>query len=254
MHQLSLWGPSKVETVAATAACSPAASVPRIDLSRPELFTDWLQARLGRPVKLTFTDNRSTFVSCRVRRGVLQLRLHRLFAAAAEAEVRAIAGYLNDEPGASRLLDDFIANHRTPAERRPAATPVLAQGRCHDLREIWTEVNDRFFHGASQAQITWGHSGSRRYRRTIQLGCYVADLSLIRVHPCLDQPFVPRQYVAWIVFHEMLHEVLGTERRRARRRVHPPEFSALEQTFPGFAACKEWERDNLHRLLRFRKR
>jgi hypothetical protein len=81
---------------------------------------------------------------------------------------------------------------------------------------------------------------------------YVADQGLIRIHPALDQAFVPRHYVAWIVFHELLHEVFGVEKRGSRRCVHPPEFQAIEQTYPHYLACKTWEERNLHRLLRYR--
>jgi hypothetical protein len=125
-------------------------------------------------------------------------------------------------------------------------------GRFHDLQTILSELNRDFFHGACEAQVTWGSAGGRRYRRSIQLGSYASQERLIRIHPCLDQAFVPRNYVAWVVFHEMLHEVFGVERNRGRRTIHPPEFTVIEQTFPGYQECKTWEADNLHRLLRFR--
>ena len=117
---------------------------------------------------------------------------------------------------------------------------------------ILTELNARYFHNASEARITWGASGTRRRRRSIQLGCYVGRERLIRIHPSLDQPFVPRHYVAWVVFHEMLHEVFGVEGDGGRRSLHPPEFMAIEQSFPGYETCLRWEEANLDRLLRYR--
>ena len=80
-----------------------------------------------------------------------------------------------------------------------------------------------------------------------------ADEQLIVIHPSLDQAFVPEYYVAWIVFHEMLHDVYGVEQKRHRRVVHPPEFGVLEQSFPDFARAKDWEAHNLDRLLRFHR-
>ena len=227
-------------------------SLPRIDPARPELFVGWLRQQVGKPICLTFTANRSTFLSCSERGGVLRVRLHELFAEATPCEVIAIAAYLRDgDRRASTVINEFIAVHSATVLRESRA--VDPRGRVHDLQEILVELNARFFHGAAKARITWGQAGGRRYRRTIQLGSYAANERLIRVHPSLDQAFVPRHYVAWIVFHELLHEVLGIERKRRRRAVHPPEFGALEATFPDFKACKEWERVNLHRLLRYRK-
>ena len=38
------------------------------------------------------------------------------------------------------------------------------------------------------------------------MGSYSVEDRLIRIHPTLDRPDVPRYYVAWIVYHEMLHQ------------------------------------------------
>ena len=59
-------------------------------------------------------------------------------------------------------------------------------------------------------------------------------------------------YVAWVIYHEMVHEVFGEETVNGRRCVHPPEFRVLEESYPDFARCKVWEDKNLNRLLRFR--
>ena len=39
----------------------------------------------------------------------------------------------------------------------------------------------------------------------------------------------------------MLHDVFGVEQRGRRRQVHPPEFTAIEESYPDFAA--QWRRD-----------
>jgi hypothetical protein len=215
-------------------------------------LAEWLTARLGKPIELVLTRNRSTLLSWRERRGVLEVRAHRAFLVAAEPEREALARVLaGNDRRASRLLDRFLGEVSLDGDAPPR--PVVTAGRFHDLASILAELNARFFHGACRARITWGSAGSRGYRRSIQLGCYVARERLIRIHPSLDQVFVPRQYVAWVVFHEMLHETLGIAEHSPRRTLHPPELRALEETFPSFAECKAWEEQNLHRLLRFRR-
>lgn len=222
------------------------------DAPSPALLLAQLLSRtVGKPVHLVLTNNRSTMMSSRTEHGVMKVRLHRMFLDAQPHEQQALAEYLaGRKTRAGKVIDAFIAS-RAPRIAHPPS-PTQPVGRFHNLLDIWGEQNASFFHDASQARITWGSSNTRRYRRTIQLGCYVAEEGLIRIHPALDQAFVPRHYIAWIVFHEMLHEVFGVEQRGGRRCVHPPEFMALEESHPDFAKCKKWEAENIHRLLRFR--
>ncbi|MBC7795184.1 MAG: hypothetical protein H7Z43_15880 [Clostridia bacterium] len=224
----------------------------QVDSNRPaRIDVPRLLSRfMAQPTRVTYTNNRSTMISFRERHGVLDVRLHRMFEEASEGIVAALALYLSGEDKRAGIaLDAFIRTHQE-AEPPP---PVVCQptGRFHDLRALFDELNVTYFHGSCTSRITWGSAGGRRYRRSIQLGCYVRGEHLIRMHPSLDQSFVPRFYVAWIVFHEMLHEVFGVERRGSRHAIHPPEFVAVEQTFPDYARCKAWEAQNLPRLLRF---
>jgi hypothetical protein len=219
-----------------------------------EALVGWLSRALGKPVELTWTENRSTMLSFRHRGEVLALRLHRMFGQAGKAEMLAVVRYLGGgNRRASRIIDDFIAAQaRLDALRK--VVEVQPVGGVHHLGDIFDELNAAYFHRGCTARITWGKAGApaRRSRSSIQLGCYVHDQNLIRMHPCLDQSFVPRFYVAGVVFHEMLHEVFGIARHNGRRVVHPPEFFAVEESHPDHSRCKAWEAENLARLLRFR--
>lgn len=246
MDQLELWNTDRALPQGPVDAPSP--GIPRT----PTGLELWLREQVARPLRLVLTNNRSTMLSWYERDGVAHLRLHRMFTAAEEVVLNALARYLRDNDNAAgRLVDEFISEN-APRAQTPAAE-VRVLGMFHNLAEILDDLNERFFHGACRARITWGTAGRRRARRSIQLGCYIADERLIRIHPCLDQAFVPQVYVAWVVFHEMLHELFGVEHsRHGRRSLHPPEFLALEQTFPDYQLCKRWERANLDRLLCFR--
>ncbi|MEE8410644.1 MAG: hypothetical protein V3T05_13665 [Myxococcota bacterium] len=223
----------------------------RPDPDRPAELAEWLTARLGRPVRLVFTNNRSTLLSYREEDDCIHVRLHRFFSNAEAPVVEALAQYLTDDDrAAGRVIDAFVAEQAERMQFEPRS--VDPKGRFHDLEEILAELNRTYFHSACNVQITWGHAGRRGYRRSIQLGSYVSHEKLIRIHPCLDQAFVPRSYVAWVVFHEMLHETYGVERNRGRRSLHPPEFEALEESYPDYRECMQWEAENLHRLLKYR--
>ncbi len=233
---------------------SEAPLAPRSETA-PEHLAEFLLAVVEKPIRLTITDNRRTMMTSKLSRGTLHLRLHHMFLRAPQDVWDALALYLSDmdrDGRAGRLLDRFIEANMDQVRR--AVGRLQPIGRVHDLQPIFDRLNQEFFHGASNARVTWGRPGSRRYRRSIQLGCYVADDDLIRMHPCLDQSFVPEFYVAWVMFHEMLHEAYGVEEVNGRRHVHPPEFLALEQTYPDYDRARAWEERHLPRLLRYRHR
>ena len=89
----------------------------------------------------------------------------------------------------------------------------------------------------------------KRRRNSIKMGSYSVEDRLIRIHPSLDRPFVPRLFVEWIVYHEMLHQKHDIPVVGGRRQFHTPEFLAEEATFDGFDRARHWERENLDRLL-----
>lgn len=219
-----------------------------------------LRARLRAEVSLDVHDNTHTMVTFeRVRRG-WRLRVHHMFLAAPEEVVTALAEFVRSaDAGSSAVLDRFIERNKafirrvSPAKlrRRLRIEPV---GRHHDLSAIFAALNRRYFAGRIGATITFGPAPrSRRPRKSIKMGSYSADSRVIRIHPALDQPKVPRYFVEWIVFHEMLHHVY---RARAgddgRRCVHPPEFVQHERRFHDFRRAQAWENENLDLLLRAR--
>lgn len=127
------------------------------------------------------------------------------------------------------------------------------RGKVHDLQKIFNSLNSRYFHGKIKARIIWGlrrKPGCKpRHRNSIKMGSYCFVDKLIRVHPSLDRKFVPRYFVKWIVFHEMLHQKQPIPTVKGRRQFHTPAFNAEEAAFPGFKRGKKWEEENLNHLL-----
>ena len=211
----------------------------------------WLSSHFAKQIELSWTHNRSTIISWREYPDRLRLRLHEIFAEAPQTVVSALAAYMLDkDKGAAKLLDQFIREHHKATTGPSACEP---QGRVHNLLNIWQTLNDKFFHNSCKTTITWAQEAPRRRRRSIQLGLFLKEQNVIRIHPCLDQIFVPQYYVSWIVFHEMLHEVMGIEMQHTgRRSMHPKEFTIIEQTYPDYLRCREWEKKNIMRLLAYK--
>ena len=215
-------------------------------------LAEQLARELGVPVRLSVTDNRSTMVSFRRAPASLRLRLHHMFLDAPAPVVRAVADYAGrGQRRAGRLLDDFVRREQPRIrQHRDSRDEVLsAQGRTYDLAEIFEQLNERYFQSGVRATIGWGRSPSRRRRKSIRLGVYDHQTREIRLHPALDQPAVPRFFVEFIVFHEMLHQVFPSSHAPGRRMHHPRAFRDREKAFPSYVAALKWERDNLGVLL-----
>ena len=218
--------------------------------STTDRCTSYLAERLGVGIDLVFTQNRSTMLSSHEQDGRLSIRLHRVFLEADHRIWQALGDYLdNASKIAGRELDTFIAQHSQPAASRPLV--LRTAGKVHDLRVIHDDVNQRFFQNRGQSDITWGRARRNGRRKSIQLGTYVVEDRLIRIHPALDQTFVPRYYVSWVVFHELLHEVFSFSLQMAKQGHHPPEFRAIEQSHPDYARARRWESLFLDRLLSY---
>lgn len=169
------------------------------------------------------------------------------------------------EPAQLRLFDllprrrrdaDAEPSPRPPAQRPRRRKPKLRPvGRCCDLSELADEVNRRYFEGRLTARITWGRRRPRRRRRSrgrrvsMQLGSYHQEQDLVRVHPALDQPWVPRFVLEAVIYHELLHAALPPREENGRRRVHTPEFHRRESLFPHLDEARRWIEENLGRLL-----
>lgn len=209
----------------------------------------------GKLLEVVLTENNYSIVSVRRRQEGYQLRVHRMFLDASQRIMRALARYVvHNDRRASRLIGEYIdANQHIikSQPRRPRRATIRTEGRFHDLQSIFDRLNRERFGGKLDARITWGPAVHRgRRRRSIKMGSYAVEDRLIRIHPALDQSVVPEYFVAWIVYHEMLHGKHEVRRECGRRRFHTPEFIREERSFIDYERAHAWEKQNLDRLLR----
>jgi hypothetical protein len=208
----------------------------------------------GRGLRVKLTDNRYTMVTVRRGSAAYAVRVHRMFAGADPPLVRALARYVvHNDARASAVIGAFIEKNQHVIPRRPrrARRVVLrTAGKAHDLRSIFERLNAEYFAGQLDARITWGAAPRRREpRRSIKMGSFAVEDRIIRIHPVLDHASVPGYFVAWIVFHEMLHGKHAVVRKGDRRCFHSKEFLAEERTFHEYDRAAAWERANMDRLL-----
>lgn len=209
------------------------------------------------PVQLAVTDNRHRMVTHAVVDGVLKLRVHMMFLGAPEWVLDALVAYvLHDDRHASQVIGQYIhQNSFRIRASQPVTVPLRTKGRRHDLLAVMSAVNERYFASSiTDVLVTWGRRTRPRTkkRRTIKLGSYSAVERLVRIHPALDQEWVPRYFVAYIVYHELLHHLLPPLSVGSRALLHSAEFRRREREFHHYDRAIAWERKHLDRLLRSR--
>ena len=201
-----------------------------------------LEQRLGRPVSLVLTDNSTTVLSCRTRDGILTVRLHRMFLSSDNQVLGEIVSYLRDRKGAMPHFRSFLRTNRDGMKRKPAKKVcVRTKGRHYDLAELYDEINREYFGNNVTAAITWGSRCPRSAVRKRTVGSYSERSNTIRINPVLDKKDVPACYVAFIVYHEMLHADMGIALKGTRRSVHPREFKRREKLFREYEKAMAWE-------------
>ena len=216
-----------------------------------------LHRRLGRfldePIDLVTTRNRRTLVSWkRLESGLLRVRCLRGFALADDDVVLAVARFIRSrDPEARTVVEQFAA--KIVRQRRAPPRPRFAppSGQHHDLRTVYDRENRMRFEGEFRARIGWSLGSTGRVRRTIRLGSWQPEHRLIKVHPVLDSSDVPSFVLDFVVYHEMLHGVVGAARSGRRTIFHTRDFRRREAQHPAFGSAQSWIHDNLDSLLSY---
>ncbi|MBI5847284.1 MAG: hypothetical protein HZB31_04930 [Nitrospirae bacterium] len=207
-----------------------------------------LKKLLGRDIGITLTDNRTSMISLRRGRGRESLRIHRIFLEADDFVMQAVANFIKNRKTARPAIQAFIARHSSLLRSASAQTALLrTEGASHSLATLFHNVNDIYFQGEITASITWGRRVSGRRSRRVTLGSYCRDSRIIKINPLLDRPTVPRFFLEFVIYHEMLHAALGTVVAHGRRLVHFREFRQREKQFAEYERAVLWEKEHLVR-------
>jgi predicted metal-dependent hydrolase len=202
-----------------------------------------LANRLGRSVKLTLTRNSSSMLSAQLREGRMHIRLHEAFLRADADLIDEIADFIRDKRNRIPLFRKFIKDNAPLIHQKTSRKiTVRTSGRHHDIAMLYDEVNREYFQNRIDVKITWGTGRTGLWVRKRTLGSYSSESNLIRINPVLDSSRVPRYYIKFVIFHEMLHAELGTPQKGARRCIHSAEFRRREMTYREYEKAVAWER------------
>lgn len=116
-----------------------------------------------------------------------------------------------------------------------------ARGRHQDLALVFERVNQHFFAGRVAAPtLQWSAQLARR-----KLGHYRPMTDELQVSQALDRADVPAEVLDFIMYHELLHKVIGVDTKNGRRRSHTATFRLAEGRFPYRERVERWFRRHL---------
>jgi hypothetical protein len=132
-----------------------------------------------------------------------------------------------------RDIRQALQELRKERGRKQVTSP---EGACHNLVDLFEEVNARYFNGLmARPDLGWSVRPSRT-----TLGHYDPSHHMIVLSKTLDHPKVPRLAVEYVMFHEMLHLRYPVEHKGSRRCVHTVEFKKAEKQFEELQKAKEY--------------
>ncbi len=219
-------------------------------------LADLIRLLHGLVKQVRLNHNDKTLVSLRgsVREGIRLSLHHRLLDhPAALAELPGWIKARGRKPGpelnrAITLVFDGMA-----AERRtdPATLPVFAPlGDPLDLPVLYDGIHATWFPQLSKPPVAWGprrHEGGRR--RRIRFAAYHRrPHARIVVNRLLDQPWVAREFVAYVLYHELCHHAQALDPVRGETP-HSTRFKQWEARYPRFRELLLWEKAHLDRFL-----
>jgi hypothetical protein len=171
--------------------------------------------------------------------------LRRAPRAVIEAAAALLLGRLYRRRPPAEMLDlyrQFAHAHATRAQimslRQSRARKLELQpaGSHHDLHQMYHRLNEHYFERAlPYPRLGW----SKRSWRA-QLGCFDPALNQIVINRMLDRREVPQYVVAYVLYHEMLHQKHPVKFERCRRESHSPDFRREERQFSEYARAMKF--------------
>ena len=204
---------------------------------------EYFQNITPKPIHLTLTNNSVSMLSIREKEAAAFIRLHRMFLYAERDVLDEIGAFINKKRRKLPKTKVFIHENKVHIkEKKLRAVHSKTQGRYYNLSEMFEALNREYFSNSLYSVITWGKKRSLYAARKRRLGSYQKDRDIVRINPVLDSKKVPRYFVEFIVYHEMLHAVLAAKPGNARQKVHSLEFKRREQLFKNYALALQWEK------------
>ena len=113
---------------------------------------------------------------------------------------------------------------------------LSTRGHYYDLMQIFQRANSQYFQNVLQPpRLLWSSRISLR-----RLGYYHPDMDTITISRALDSKSVPQYVLDYVMYHEILHKVLGLKLVNKNRMAHTRQFRDLERKFRQYQPAKKF--------------
>ena len=187
--------------------------------------------------------------------GKADIRLHEAMDFMTEEQCRKFAQCLRSRrlTDLRRLLQEYRAGSDPGKElltffHETRANPThtdSTRGRFYDLETVFSTCNKRNFGGKMPRPraIFWSPKVNHS-----TMGSYNIREDCVMINRGLDRADVPSYVLDFVMYHELLHKLLGIETSGSRNRAHTSEFRKLEQAHPDYQRAQDFIRKNASKL------
>ena len=209
----------------------------------PTSLKSYFERATSSSVSLAITDNSTSMLSVRKKGTATSVRLHRIFLDAPLDVIEEVGEFIRKRKGSTPLFRKFLKENLNRLKNRPPRRiRITTLGKYHDLGEIYDSLNRGYFQEELLCPITWGTGRARYAVRKRTLGSYSRHSNIIRINTILDRKHVPRYFIEFVIYHEMLHVHMDSVRKNGRHLVHSKEFREREQQFRDYKRAITWEK------------
>lgn len=204
---------------------------------------------------IRINHNQRTLLSLRGSRAEgIRLSLHQglLDHPAALAELPAWIRGRGRVPGAAlkQAIDTVFMSLAKKRRGDPTTAPAFEplDGPL-DLEALYAHIHAHWFPKLTRPPIFWGPRLRPMRRRHIRFAAYHSrPQARIIVNRLLDQAWVAREFVAYVLYHELCHHAQACDPVRGEHP-HSPRFKEWEARYPRFHELLLWEKSHLDRFL-----
>ena len=217
-------------------------------------FQERLESSSGIKLRLKINDNRSTMLSIKWEPDCPKVSLHRMFLRAPKNVMQALACYLRGEheklaPSIKAYIEHNL--QKLDYSHELDFSKLQTKGIVYDLSWMYRQINRDYFNRSLDLHITWfGERRRRPLSSRVIFGLYHDPLRLIKISRLLDNSYFPEYFVAYVIYHEMLHHVCPTYvDAKGQTHIHNKAFKEKEKEFKHFNQAQQWIRSNKHLLF-----
>jgi hypothetical protein len=223
-------------------------SYQNLDHQQALTFQEQLENSVGIKLHLRINDNRSTMLSVKWEPDCTKVSLHRMFLQAPQNIMQALACYLKREdkklaPSIKAYIEHNL--QKLDYSHELDLAKLQTKGLIYDLEKIYHNLNQEYFDQPLGLHITWFGARHRRACKRVTFGLYHDPLRLIKVNRLLDNKYFPDYFIAYVIYHEMLHYVCPTYvDESGYKHIHSQAFREREKKFKYFEEAQQWIKDN----------